>query len=184
MYSVCPSTKCSALYKVDDCNIIKVCSGVSFGKVCGASLGYEANLAYGRKRWKSFKSYHFYAPSEWLKRFFSQREFVEFLHQGTGQRSEFIGDVYDGQIWKDFARTDFFNTKYNLGLMLYVDWFKPFKRSEYTIGALMLSVLNLPRTERLKRKWTIVAGLWHTAVRTLSYIAPLPFILSHHSRST
>ncbi len=42
--------------------------------------------------------------------------------------------------------------------MLDVDWFTPFKRSEYKVGAIMLTVLNLPREERYKKKWTIIAG--------------------------
>ena len=49
-------------------------------------------------------------------------------------------------------------SSYNLGLMMNVDWFKPFKRSEYKVAGIMLTVLNLPREERFKKKWTILAG--------------------------
>ena len=40
-----------------------------------------------------------------------------------------------------------------------MDWFKPFKRSEYKVAALMLSVLNLPRRERFRKKWTMIVGI-------------------------
>lgn len=169
LYTVCPHAKCSALYKADDLNSInRSCTSILLGRVCGSSLGYDANLAHGRKKWKPFKTFHFYPPSDWLKKFFAQNEFIDQLYQGNRQKSNVFQDVYDGQIWKDFVNADFFNTKYNVGLMLYIDWFKPFKRSEYAVGALMLTVLNLPRTERFKKKWTIVAGkLMHKSTLVL-----------------
>ena len=40
-----------------------------------------------------------------------------------------------------------------------VDWFKPFKYSEYKVGGIYLNILNLPRTERYKTKWTMLIGL-------------------------
>ena len=46
-----------------------------------------------------------------------------------------------------------------LGLMLNVDWFRPFKHSEYKVAAIMLTILNLPREERFKKKWTILVGM-------------------------
>ena len=53
----------------------------------------------------------------------------------------------------------FLNNKNNLGLLINVDWFKPFKRSEYKVAALMLTVLNLPRQERFRKKWTMIVGI-------------------------
>ena len=40
-----------------------------------------------------------------------------------------------------------------------VDWFKPFKHSEYKVGGIYLNILNLPRTQRYKTKWTMLIGL-------------------------
>lgn len=37
--------------------------------------------------------------------------------------------------------------------LMNVDWFKPFK-----VAGILLTVLNLPREERFKKKWTILAG--------------------------
>ncbi len=136
------------------------CNQNLFGKLCGTSLGYETNLAHSRRKWKPYKKYHSHPPSAWLRKLYSLAEFNALLQTGTDDlESDFIEDVYDGRIWKEFASTGFFNSKYNVGLMLYVDWFKPFKRSEYKVAALMLTVLNLPRCERFKKKWTIIAGL-------------------------
>lgn len=52
-----------------------------------------------------------------------------------------------------------FNGKYDIAFMMNVDWYKPFKRSEYKVAAIMMTVLNLPRHERFKKKWTIIAGI-------------------------
>ena len=74
-------------------------------------------------------------------------------------------DVYDGEIWKEFLENPldtsvpFLSNQNNIGLMLNVDWFKPFKRSEYKVAALMMTVLNLPRAERFKERWRMVLGI-------------------------
>lgn len=159
MYTVCPHDECSALYDASD--DIKCCTQNNFGKVCGSPLGYEANLAHGRRKWKAYKKFQFYPPSSWLRMFFSSKEFLALLKHRIKrvERADFLEDVYDGRIWKAFSDGNFFNTKYNIGLMLNTDWFKPFKRSEYKVAAIMLTVLNLPREERFKKKWTIIAGI-------------------------
>ena len=56
--------------------------------------------------------------------------------------------------------SNYFSSKYHVGFMMSVDWFRPFKWSEYKVhvAAILLSVLNLPREERLKKKWTVIAG--------------------------
>ena len=71
-------------------------------------------------------------------------------------------DIVDGKVWKEFSKTNpSFNDKdaLSIGLLLNVDWFKPFDRSEYKVSALMMSVINLPRNERFKKRWTMVLGI-------------------------
>ena len=75
-----------------------------------------------------------------------------------------LKDVHDGNIWKTIVINQstpepFFLTSNNIGLHLNIDWFKPFKRSEYKVSAIMISVLNLPRQERCMTKWTMIAGV-------------------------
>lgn len=155
-YTVCPNDECCALYK-PDVNI-RCCTHDYFGKVCGSPLGYEASLAHGKKRLKVYKKFKFYPPSAWLKMFFSRNDFVDLLELKP-RHAHFLEDVYDGRVWKEFSSCNFFSTKFNLGLALSTDWFKPFKRSEYKVAAIMLTILNLPREERFKKKWTIIAGI-------------------------
>lgn len=154
---VCPNEACSALYKITDGK--RTCTHTSFQKVCGYNLGHFTNLAHGKKRWKPFKTYQFMPPSSWLKKMFSFKSFHTLLEQDREPYpSDVLSDVQDGRVWKELESTNFFSTKYNVGLMLNVDWFQPFKRSQYKVAAIMLTVLNLPRVERFKKKWTIIAG--------------------------
>jgi hypothetical protein len=42
----------------------------------------------------------------------------------------------------------FFAAPYNYAFMLNVDWFQPFKHSIYSVGAIYLAFMNLPRELR------------------------------------
>lgn len=57
-----------------------------------------------------------------------------------------------------------------------VDWFQPFKFSNYSVGAVYLSVLNLPREERFKRNNIILVGIipdCKTEPPTNTFLQPL-----------
>ena len=73
-----------------------------------------------------------------------------------------LSDVYDGKIWKEFQTyrgQPFLSQPFTYGLMVNVDWFKPFKHSEYKVGAIYLSVMNLPRELRFKPENILIVGL-------------------------
>ena len=70
--------------------------------------------------------------------------------------------MYVGAIWKRFAHyagKPFLNEKYNLALMLNMDFFQPYKHVQYSLGALYAVVMNLPRAERYKQENVILIGL-------------------------
>ena len=73
-----------------------------------------------------------------------------------------LNDVTDGQMWKDFMIYDgrpFLDLPNNIALALNIDWFNPYKHTQYSIGAVYLTILNLPRTLRYKIENTIIVGL-------------------------
>ena len=76
-----------------------------------------------------------------------------------------IQDAYDAGMWKTFlfnpldSTEGFLSDPQNIALLLNIDWFKPYKRSEYKVSAVMLTILNLPREERFKDKWTMIVGI-------------------------
>ena len=158
VYVVCPKEACNALYKLDDIDGTTKCTHKHFSKICGTSLGHYCNYAHGKRKWKPFKTFQFIPPSAALKKFFATKEFNKLLDRDGTQIDNVIQDIKDGRIWKQFEGGNFFTSKYNLALTFNVDWYRPFNRSEYKVAALMLNVLNLPREERSKKKWTIIAG--------------------------
>ena len=71
---------------------------------------------------------------------------------------------YDGKIWQDFQNYEgkpFLSQPfcYQYGLMLNIDWFRPCKHTEYSIGAIYLTVMNLPRFVRFKQENVLLIGI-------------------------
>lgn len=69
-------------------------------------------------------------------------------------------DIYDGQVWKDFqvvSGQPFLSGPYGLGLMVNVDWYQPY--TTCSVGAIYLTIMNLPRSIRFKRENVILIGV-------------------------
>ena len=62
-----------------------------------------------------------------------------------------LGDISDGLIWKSFKEC-FLSSPYSYLLTLNIDWFQPFKRTEYSVGAIYAIIQNLPREKRFKEE--------------------------------
>ena len=91
--------------------------------------------------------------------------------------------VYDGQVWKDLQFIDGspylaapYNY-YNLCFMMNVDWFNPYEESQYSVGAIYLIVMNLPRAYRYKFENILLVGLIpgpkEPSLHINSYLNPL-----------
>lgn len=90
-----------------------------------------------------------------------------------------LSDVYDGNIWKEFQSADghgFLSSPNNYGLLLNIDWFKPFEHSTYSVGMIFL-VLNLPRSIRFRCENVILYGIMpgpsEPTLTVNSYLKPL-----------
>ena len=73
-----------------------------------------------------------------------------------------LSDIVDGKMWRDFQVYNgrpFLAVRNNIALSLNIDWFNPYIHTQYSIGAIYLTILNLPRSERYKIENTIIAGL-------------------------
>ena len=73
-------------------------------------------------------------------------------------------DVFDGVVWKTFTDSSdelffFSNHGLNLGLLLNVDWYQPFKHSIYSVGVIFIAILNLPRHLRFRPENFILCGI-------------------------
>ena len=64
---------------------------------------------------------------------------LERLWRSEEKDSEVFTDVYNGEIWKEFLQPDgvpLLSIPNNFALQLNVDWFKPFKHTQYSEGAI------------------------------------------------
>ena len=82
------------------------------------------------------------------------------------ERFGIMEDIYDGAVWHDFMCLDcsgepvaFLSNPNNLLLSLNVDWFQPYERTQYSVGAMYLVVNNLPRSQRFKLNNVILVGV-------------------------
>ncbi len=65
-------------------------------------------------------------------------------------------------MWKQFQTYDghpFLSLTGNLAFQLNIEWFNPFKHTQHSEGAIYLSILNLPRTERYLQENIILVGV-------------------------
>ena len=86
----------------------------------------------------------------------------ELWHHNFEPSCSSLSDVYCGKLWKDFLCFDgksFLEAHNNLGFMMNVDWFQPYKHRTYSLGVIYLAIMNLKRSVRFKRDNIIVVGL-------------------------
>ena len=64
--------------------------------------------------------------------------------------------------WKNFqyvCNSPFLVAPFTYGLMLNIDWFQPYAHTVMSVGVIYLTILNLPRHMRYKRKNMLLIGI-------------------------
>ena len=106
---------------------------------CGAKL-LKSVFIQGIAVLRPNKVFAVQLPSEALQRFFTRNSFVETLEENLSswavQDEGILRDMYDGQVWKFFQEKDSFSTPLNSSLTMNIDWFRPFKRTSYSVGVI------------------------------------------------
>lgn len=170
--------KCYTMYNIKDCFQIiegrtetKKCSFIKYPwqrhqlqrNMCAQPLLKEVTLPSGTRRFYPFKWFCCRSIKESLREMVSRPGFEDLCEKWRDRnipegKQE---DVMDGKVWKEFngEKYNFFTQERCYGLMLNVDWFRPFKHVQYSVGAVYLTILNLPKPERYKRKNVILAGI-------------------------
>ena len=194
-YVVCP--KYDTLSNFDDCHVLqhtkrvsKNCTFVEFPNhrqhfrrtECGEPLPQEVTLKSGQTRLYPFKVYGYQSVIGTLKRFLRRPGFTlkYELWRERGIPDGFLADVFYGRVWKEWQNVDskpFLAAPRDYAFMLNVDWFQPFKHSLYSVGALYMVLMNLPRSERFKPENVFLVGIIpgpHEPRLTInSYLQPL-----------
>lgn len=176
-YVVCP--KCHTLYVFDDCyellrgrRVSKKCSFVQFPNhrqhfrrtKCDEPLLKEVSLKTGETKLYPRKVYCYNSVISNLRHFLQRPGFAQKceLWRGRDIPDGFLADIFDGRIWKEWQYVDgepYLALPRNYAFMLNVDWFQPFKHSLYSVGALYMVLMNLPRSERFKPENVFLVGV-------------------------
>ncbi|KAJ7370310.1 hypothetical protein OS493_033105 [Desmophyllum pertusum] len=139
IYAVCPNPKCSALYNMNEISCERngvqkseICKKKIVGKRCNAELSFEKKLSFGRTRMVPYKTYPFLPPSEWIKTFFKQEQFLSLIRNRPEPSKTDYRDIWDGKILQQFmmdpedTTRPLLKDKKNLALLLYLDFFNHF----------------------------------------------------------
>ena len=150
----------------------KKCSHVAFPKhphlnkrkPCGASLFKKVKISNGSCVLKPKKIYCLQSIKDALSRLLGRPEFFEDCQEWRKREPDAatLSDVYDGQVWKEFKGADgewFFENPLSYGCSINLDWFQPYDNTQYSVGVLYMSLLNLPPEKRYKEENIIILGI-------------------------
>ena len=191
---VCPT--CHKLFKENQCVIVsggikisRKCDNIQFPNHPHLTRRVECKTALMKqvKVGKQFKliprKYFVYnSIASSLTRLMSRPGFLEQCEAWRKRVCDenFMTDVYDGKIWKDWQKVSgvpYLEVPGNHLLMLNVDWFRPFKHTPYSAGVIYLVIQNLPRTVKFKPENIIIVdtilGPSEPKLHINSYIKPM-----------
>jgi hypothetical protein len=186
-YVVCP--KCCCLYKVEDCFSVengaiklKCCGEIPFPnhrqqlytEKCNSPLVDVKKHKNGTTKVVPKLCYPYKSLVNSIRQFLSRENIKHSLLKWKERNipEEVLADVYDGTVWKEFVSKGFFAGATDLAFMLNVDWFQPFTHTTDSLGAIYLTVLNLPCSERYKRENLILLSLLPVMEKEQSDLGP------------
>lgn len=114
---------------------------------CNGTLLRSIELRSRREIFYPYRVYCYMPLLYYLKMFVNRPNFDSLCSEWK----KHVNDIFDGKIWRDFQENDgvpFLSEPYTYGLMMNIDWFKPCKHTEYSLGAIYLTFMNLPRIDR------------------------------------
>ena len=136
----------------------KLCSNSLSGKKkCCNALLKTVELASGKKVLYPYRIFCYQPILHSLQELLKRSSFVNDCEEWRKRKhvSGEYKDVFDGLIWQEFQvyqGKSFLSTKLSFALMINIDWFQPFKHTQYSIGAVYIAVMNLPRHLRFRRE--------------------------------
>ena len=174
-YVVCP--KCSQLYTISECIMktgsrveSKRCTYIEFPhhphqrkrSKCNTVLLKTIQVC-GKSKLVPKKVFIYQSVISSLIEMAKTKDFLQKCeHWRNRPVNDSLSDIYDGEVWQDLQHIDgmpFLAIPNNLCLGMNIDWFNPYDESPYSVGAIYLVVLNLPRAERFKLQNVILVGM-------------------------
>ncbi len=153
----------------------------SIRQPCNSLLLKTVEFASGKTIFYPFKTYCYMNLVSSFERLLERPSFYSLCEEWRSRpQTDLMNDIYDGEIWKDFQNFDgkpFLSEPFSFGFMINVDWFQPFKHTQYSVGAIYMTILNLPRHIRNKPSNILLIGLLpgphEPPLNMNSYIDPL-----------
>ena len=169
-YVVCPDDSCCALYTYDESiesssshRTTKKCWKPKGRGVCGQELLRKVVLRGDKVAFYPFKTYCYSSLQKSLAQLLCCPGVLsKCSHWKSKMNSEVIEDIYSSKVWKEYQQFNnepFLSEPNSFGLMLNIDWFCPFKHGRYSVGAIYMCLMNLPREIRFKPENIILIGL-------------------------
>jgi hypothetical protein len=123
----------------------------------------SVEFASGRKILYPIKVYAYRSLQQSLQSLLTDSNFYSNCQEWrTRSPCGFLEDIYDGNIWKEYQQclgSPFLSEPFSFAFVLNIDWFQPYTHTTSSIGVIYLTVLNLPRIVRYKRKNVILVGI-------------------------
>lgn len=174
-FIVCP--KCHSIYSYDDCLVTlpngkkesKLCRYIKYPNhphssrrcPCQSPLLQKISTQLGEKL-VPIKTYPYCPLRISLQRLALKPGFLSSCERWREREPtippDVLGDIYDGNVWKSF-RNNFLSTPYCYLIALNVDWFQPYKHVNYSVGAIYVTIQNLPREKRYNDDNVILVGI-------------------------
>ena len=128
---------------------------------CNTLLLKTVELASGKKILYPYLVYCYMSIEDSLQALLLEPSFVKKCDEWKRNVGEpgVMNDIFDVRIWRDFQSyegTPFLSGPFTFGL---ADWFQPFKHSQYSVGAIYMSILNLSRSLRYKPENVMLVGI-------------------------
>ena len=164
-YSVCTYETCIDIHGLQKAS--KKCSyrlHANSRSECGALLLKSVTLSNSQVRLYPFKVFCYQSLNKSLQKLVLRPGFIEHceLWRSVPKRDNELQDIYDGKLWNEFQHINGNSAladSHVYAVMINVDWFQPFKHVQASVGAMYLTILNLPRHLRFKRKNIILLGI-------------------------
>ena len=165
--------QCGAVWKFSECveqrgvrTKPKLCLNMLFGrsaKQCKGILLKTVELASKRTIFYPLMTYCYCKLEDSLQSLLLDTNFSSECELWKSRSTDdCLKDVYDGRVWKRFMDCDgepFLRGEHAYALMINIDWFQPYKHLTYSVGAIYLSVFNLPRQSRYKLHNICLVGI-------------------------
>jgi len=121
-------------------------------------------MASGRKLFYPLKPYCYIDIQTSLQRMLLKTDFIENCDKWRARTvtEGTLADVYDGKVWKEFLHYSgkpFLAEPFSFAFLINIDWFQPYKHLSYSVGAIYLAVLNLPRSMQYRLENICLVGI-------------------------